>query len=131
MAPPFPRKGAYSVTPERNLREDDPTANRIGLSQTEDRAPALGCALLQGRAITSFTDPVTGITNEHIIIPAGGTVSIPHKLGRKVVGWIVTRNGNAAGTGNTLPTEQVGTDENFLVLANPGPVDLRVDLWVY
>ena len=119
MAPPFPRKGAYSVTPERNLREDDPTANRIGLSQTEDRAPALGCALLQGRAIIGT------------IIPAGAIVSIEHKLGRNIVGWIVTRNGNAAGTGNTLPTEQVGTDENFLVLANPSAVEIRVDIWVY
>ena len=114
----FPRKGAYRVTPERNLREDDDVANRVGLSQPEDRTPALSCELLQGRA------------QRGVVVPAGGTVSIAHKLGRQIVGWIVTRNGNTAGTGNTLPTEQA-SDENFLILGNPGGVDLRVNLWIY
>jgi hypothetical protein len=126
----FPRKGAYRFTSERNLREDDDVANRVGLSQTEDRTPALSCPLLQGRAIDSYTDPVTGITSEHVIIPAGGQVSVPHKLGRKLFGWWVIRNGNASGTGNTVPTELAGTDENYLVLGNPSAVELRVNLWV-
>ncbi len=126
----FPRPGGFRVVPERNLREEDPTANRVALSGSEDRAPALGCPLLQGRLIDSQTDPITGTVSQHVLIPAGGVTAVFHGLQRQLVGWIVVRNGNAAGTGNTLPTEQ-SADASTLVLGNPSAVDLRVHLWVF
>ena len=122
----FPRRGAFRILPERNLREEDPTANRIGLSQTEDRAPTQACPLLQGRLVDSWKSPSGDVTPE-VIIPAGGSSSVPHGLQRKPAGWWVTRN---RGTGYTSPVE-TSADDSYLVLKNPGPNELRVQLWVF
>lgn len=114
----FPRKGAYRVTPERNLREDDDVANRVGLSQTEDRGPALSCELLQGRAIRRVTLQPFAL----------GPTTIAHRLGRQIVGWFVTRVGGVPPF--AYPTE-ISADDNFLLLLNPIVIDQVVDLWVY
>lgn len=130
-SPARPRGGSFRVLPERNLREEDSVANRVGLSQTEDRQPALACPLLQGRLIDSFTDPTTKITTPHVTVPAGGITTVPHKLGRKLRGWFICRNGGGASVGQIIPIELAGTDESFLVLGNPSATVLAFDLWVF
>jgi hypothetical protein len=123
-----PKPGAFRVLPERNLRDDDPTSTRVGLSQTEDRGPALACPLLQGRLINSTT--VGKVTTPHVVVLAGGQIVVPHKLGRAIVGWFVVRNGGGGFVGQALPIE-LAADASFLTLGNPGAVDLSFDLWVF
>lgn len=116
-APARPRGGAFRVLPERNLRDDDSVSTRVGASQSEDRKPALTCALLQGR-------PATGI---QIKGSAAGTTSIAHKLGRKPVGYFVTNPGPGP---FSLPLF-VSSDDSFLEVSNTLVASFTVDMWIF
>lgn len=101
-----------STTVLRRPETSDPLENERYRRLAEDLAPLLAL-------------PFAGGTWLRDVAVVAGTNTISHKLGRPVVGWLVTRIRGAYPQLFELP----GSDDRVLLLSASAPA--TVDLWVF
>ncbi len=76
--------------------------------------PMLACLLMQGRLVRNV-DLINGVTE------------VNHKLGRKLIGWVLTRKPGSA----DIYDNQDTNSRPALTLSLTSDTDITVDIWVF